>query len=130
MISIPEAELPRIAEKAQSWMRLPRTITCAARCALTALPNWPEPPESLRIFSMRLSSTMVPSSPATSRRIWIPLLPACRTMLRGSGAAHRGAGDLARDALEMDAVAAGPHDGAVHDLHAASVQQGDEPEAL
>ena len=74
--------MPRTAEKAQPRMRLPRTITLAARNALTPLPNWPEPPAALRMSSMRLSSTMVPSSPATLRRITMPLLPAARTMLR------------------------------------------------
>jgi len=57
-------------------MRLPRTITLAARNALTALPYWPEPPERLVIVSMRLSTTIVPSSPVSWRMIWMPLLPA------------------------------------------------------
>ena len=43
-----DAELPRTAENAQPWMRLPRTITLPARWALTPLPYCPEPPARLR----------------------------------------------------------------------------------
>ena len=77
-----EAALPRTAEKAQWRMRLPRTITLPARNTLMALPYWPEPPERLAMLSMRLSITMVPSSPVSQRKIWMPLLPAPMMVLR------------------------------------------------
>ena len=46
-----------------------------------ALPYCPEPPDLLATFSMRLSTTSVPSSPAVVRQTRMPPLPALRTVL-------------------------------------------------
>ena len=97
-----EAELPRTAVKAQLLMRLPRTMTLPARNTLMALPYWPEPPARLSIASMRLSTTMVPSSPAAERQTWMPLLPASKIVLRAISRPRRvermdrGIGDVGR----------------------------------
>ena len=130
-----EAALPRTAENAQLRMRLPRTITLPARNTLTALPYWPEPPERLSIASMRLSTTMVPSSPGLPRQTWMPLLPAPVMVLRAIRSAagvegmDRDVGavgnervdDLAVDRGAGDGGAAGVEDFAVGDLEAADV---------
>jgi len=60
-------------------IRLSLTITLPARNTLMALPYWPEPPARFAIVSMRLSVTMVPSSPASDRQTRMPLLPAPMT---------------------------------------------------
>src|SRR5262245_21244537 len=113
-----EAVLPRTAENAQLRMRLPRTITLAARNTLTALPYWPEPPARLSMFSMRLSTTMMPSSPFCERQTWMPLLPAPLTDVARDhepagiegmdgdidGACNRVGGNLAAARDQHDAV--------------------------
>ena len=76
-----EAVLPRTAEKAALRIRLPRTMTLSARNTLMALPYWPEPPDLFMTPSMRLSTTIVPSSPGSLRQIRMPPLPAPRTVL-------------------------------------------------
>ena len=130
-----EAALPRTAEKAQLLMRLPRTITLPARNTLMALPYWPEPPARLSIASMRLSMTMVPSSPACERQTWMPLLPASKMRVardQEAAAVERMdrdvgdvgepvVGDLAVDRDAHDAVAAGADDLAIGDPDAAAV---------
>ena len=63
-------------------MRLPRTMTLWARNTLMPLPYCPEPPARLSIASMRLSVTMVPSSPGCERQTWMPLLSASKMVLR------------------------------------------------
>ncbi len=75
MIWMSEAALPRTALKAQSVMRLPETSTLPARKTLTPLPFSPLPPLSARMRTMRLAETMLPSSPASERQTWMPLLP-------------------------------------------------------
>ena len=67
--------------KAQSVMRLPETSTLPARKTLTPLPFSPVPPPSARMRTMRLAATMLPSSPASERHTWMPLLPQSATSL-------------------------------------------------
>ena len=100
-----------------------------------ALPYWPEPPERLSIASMRLSMTMVPSSPGLPRQTWMPLLPAPVIVLRAISSARASKEWIATSALSVDervddlAVdrgagdggAAGAEDFAVGDLDAADV---------
>ena len=99
-----EAALPRTAVNAQLRMRLPRTVTLAARNTLTALPYWPEPPERFSIASMRLSVTMVPSSPGLPRQIWMPLLPAPAIVLRAISSARASNEWIATSALSVMSV--------------------------
>ena len=45
------------------------------------LPFSPVPPPSARMRSMRFAATMLPSSPASERHTWMPLLPQSATRL-------------------------------------------------
>jgi hypothetical protein len=51
-------------------------MTLSARKTLMALPHSPKPPDLFEIFSTRLSTMSVPSSPGVERQTRMPPLPA------------------------------------------------------
>ena len=69
-----DAALARMAETAQSAIRLPLIVTEPARRTLIPLPFWPPPPVAA-IPSMRFAVTMVRSSPGSERDTTMPRVP-------------------------------------------------------